>query len=61
METEREVACSENEELAAYMWKMAEDKRGISDNIYKTLHKAYTNVCNSKAPIKTLRELSQIK
>ncbi|BFG20369.1 hypothetical protein CerSpe_066430 [Prunus speciosa] len=58
--------CPENEELAAYMlrkWQeMAEQKpKGISENIEMTLSKAYSNVCNSKNPIKTLKEFSHIK
>lgn len=65
MEYQKKVVCPENEELAAYMWnkkqEMAENPKGISDNILKTLHKAYTNLCNSKTPIKTLKEFSEIK
>ncbi|OIT34672.1 PREDICTED: crossover junction endonuclease MUS81 isoform X1 [Nicotiana attenuata] len=65
MEYEKKVVCPENEELAAYMWnkkqEMAQNPKGISDNILKTLHKAYTNLCNSKTPIKTLKEFSEIK
>ncbi|PQQ13140.1 crossover junction endonuclease MUS81 [Prunus yedoensis var. nudiflora] len=58
--------CPENEELAAYMlrkWQeMAEQKpKGISENIEMILSKAYSNVCNSKNPIKTLKEFSHIK
>ncbi|KAK9912942.1 hypothetical protein M0R45_036774 [Rubus argutus] len=62
----RLVVCSENEELAEYMlskWQeMAEKKpQGISENIEKTLTKAYSNVCNFKNPVKTLKEFSQVK
>ncbi|XP_021808848.1 crossover junction endonuclease MUS81-like isoform X2 [Prunus avium] len=68
MEQQKRMAskCPENEELAAYMlrkWQeMAEQKpKGISENIEMTLSKAYSNVCNSKNPIKTLKEFSHIK
>ncbi|PRQ36473.1 hypothetical protein RchiOBHm_Chr4g0391951 [Rosa chinensis] len=62
----RLVVCSENEALAEYMlskWQEMADKKpkGISKNIEKTLTKAYSNVCNSKNPVKTLKEFSQIK
>ncbi|PRQ54978.1 putative ERCC4 domain, restriction endonuclease type II [Rosa chinensis] len=62
----RLVVCSENEALAEYMlskWQEMADKKpkGISENIEKTLTKAYSNVCNSKNPVKTLKEFSQIK
>ncbi|KAH7862825.1 hypothetical protein Vadar_010029 [Vaccinium darrowii] len=65
MEKHRRVVCAENEELVEFMWKkrqeMAERPKGISENIEKTLQKAYSNVCNSKTHIKTLKDLSQIK
>ncbi|KAK4372078.1 hypothetical protein RND71_007462 [Anisodus tanguticus] len=65
MEYQKKVVCPENEELAEYMWnkkqEMAQSPNGISDNISKTLHKAYTNLCKSKTPIKTLKEFSEIK
>ncbi|KAJ4711569.1 Crossover junction endonuclease MUS81 [Melia azedarach] len=61
----RIVVCSENEELAMYMLQkrqeMAEKPKGISENIDTTLSKAYYNVCDAKNPIKTLKDLSQIK
>lgn len=59
------VVCPENEELAAYMWnkkqEMAQSPNGISENISMALQKAYTNLCKSKTPIKTLKEFSMIK
>ncbi|KAL5543669.1 hypothetical protein UlMin_007453 [Ulmus minor] len=60
------VACLENEELADYMLKkwqeMAEQRpKGISDNIEKTLSKAYSNLCKSKNAVKTLKDFSTIK
>ncbi|KZV47285.1 hypothetical protein F511_07708 [Dorcoceras hygrometricum] len=65
MENLKRVACSENEELAAYMLnkreEMVQGAKGISDNVDSTLYKAYSNVCNCEHPIKTLRDLSQIK
>ncbi|XP_015059702.1 crossover junction endonuclease MUS81 isoform X1 [Solanum pennellii] len=65
MENKKVVVCPENEELAAYMWnkkqEMAQSPNGISENISMTLQKAYTNLCKSKTPIKTLKEFSKIK
>lgn len=65
MENQKKVVCSENEELAVYMWnkkqEMAQSPNGISENISMTLQKAYTNLCKSKTPIKTLKEFSEIK
>ncbi|KAL6981030.1 Crossover junction endonuclease mus81 [Sarracenia purpurea var. burkii] len=65
MEKQRGVVCPENEDLAEFMWKkrheMAERPKGLSENIDITLHKAYSNVCNSKSAIRTLKDLSQIK
>ncbi|XP_075474870.1 LOW QUALITY PROTEIN: crossover junction endonuclease MUS81-like [Primulina tabacum] len=65
MENLKQVACSENEELAAYLLnkrkEMAQGAKGISDNVDSTLYKAYSNVCNCNHPLKTLRDLSQIK
>ncbi|XP_060217477.1 crossover junction endonuclease MUS81 isoform X1 [Lycium barbarum] len=65
MEYQKKVGCPENEELALYLWnkkeEMAQSPKGISDNILKTLHKAYTNLCKSKTPIKTLKEFNEIK
>ncbi|XP_040992657.1 crossover junction endonuclease MUS81 isoform X2 [Juglans microcarpa x Juglans regia] len=61
----RVVVCTENEGLVAYMWskrqELAEKPKGISENVDMTLSKAYSNICNSKNPIKTLKDLSQIK
>ncbi|XP_028789880.1 crossover junction endonuclease MUS81 isoform X2 [Neltuma alba] len=65
MEKNARVRCSENKELAAYLfdkWKeLAEKPKGISENIEKILSKAYYNVCNSKTPIQTMKDLSQVK
>lgn len=59
------VVCPENEDIAAFMWQkrleMAETPKGISDKVDMTLYKAYFNVCNSKVPIKSMKDLSQIK
>ncbi|KAG8363685.1 hypothetical protein BUALT_Bualt19G0048100 [Buddleja alternifolia] len=61
----RQAACPENEELAAYFLnkrkEVAQSAKGISDNMDMTFSKAYSNICNCKTPIKTLRDLSQIK
>ncbi|KAK4841777.1 hypothetical protein QYF36_010280 [Acer negundo] len=63
--TKRRVVCAENEELAMYLLQkrqeMAEKPKGLSENIDMTLSKAYNNICDSKQPIKTLKDLSQIK
>ncbi|KAJ7982289.1 crossover junction endonuclease MUS81 [Quillaja saponaria] len=65
MENPIRVRCPENEELAAHMLKkrleMAEKPKGISEKIDMTLSKAYTNVCNSKTPIKTIKDFVEIK
>ncbi|GFZ02630.1 hypothetical protein Acr_15g0012380 [Actinidia rufa] len=65
MEEQMRVVCPDNKDLAEFMWKkrqeMAERPKGLSENIEITLHKAYSNVCNSKTPIRTLKEFSQIK
>ncbi|KAF3436728.1 hypothetical protein FNV43_RR19475 [Rhamnella rubrinervis] len=65
-EQRRLVACLENEELAVYMLKkweeMAEQRpKGITENIEMTLSKAYSNLCASKTPIKTIKDFSHIK
>ncbi|KAK9157375.1 hypothetical protein Scep_003949 [Stephania cephalantha] len=64
MEKQRRVVCDENEELATFMWNKRQemlDTKSLSERIDMTLHKAYSNVCTNKAPIKTLKEFSQIK
>ncbi|XP_057513441.1 crossover junction endonuclease MUS81 isoform X2 [Actinidia eriantha] len=65
MEEQMRVVCPDNKDLAEFMWKkrqeMAERPKGLSENIETTLHKAYSNVCNSKTPIRTLKEFSQVK
>ncbi|KAK2979199.1 hypothetical protein RJ640_027493 [Escallonia rubra] len=65
MERQRQVACADNEELAAFMWnkrrEMAKGPKGVSENIDLTLSKAYSNVCSSKSHIKTMKDFSQIK
>ncbi|XP_057978414.1 crossover junction endonuclease MUS81 isoform X2 [Malania oleifera] len=65
MQQQRAVACPDNEGLAAYMWQkrqeLAETPKGITDNIDTTLSKAYSGVCSFKAPIRTLKDFSQIK
>ncbi|XP_077241654.1 crossover junction endonuclease MUS81-like isoform X2 [Tasmannia lanceolata] len=64
MENQRPVRCPENEDLASFMWKKRQemaDKNGISDRVDSTIYRAYSSVCASKTPIKTLKEFSQIK
>ncbi|GMY22616.1 crossover junction endonuclease mus81 [Fagus crenata] len=62
---QRAVLCPENKELAAYLLskrqELAEKPKGISENVDKTLSKAYSNICYSKTPITTLKDLSQLK
>ncbi|KAK6928839.1 ERCC4 domain [Dillenia turbinata] len=64
MERPRAVVCRVNEELATFMWtkrqEMASQSKGISENLDSTLWKAYSNVCNCKTPIKTLKDLSEV-
>lgn len=60
------MKCPENEELADYVfskWQEMTVQRpnGISDNTEKTLSKAYSNLCSSKNPVRTLKDFSQIK
>lgn len=65
MENQRGVVCPDNEGLAHYMrqkmQELADSPRGLSDNTSVTLNKAYLSVCNSKTPIPSLKEFSQVK
>ncbi|XP_065865304.1 crossover junction endonuclease MUS81 [Euphorbia lathyris] len=65
MENQKRVLCPGNVELASYMLQkrqeLADKPKGISENIDKTLSKAYNSICCAKDPIQTLKELSQIK
>ncbi|KAK4424864.1 Crossover junction endonuclease MUS81 [Sesamum alatum] len=65
MENRKKAVCPENEEVAAYLLnkrqELAQSAKGLSENMDMTLSKAYSNVCNCKTPIKTLKDLSQIK
>ncbi|KAK7401305.1 hypothetical protein VNO78_12679 [Psophocarpus tetragonolobus] len=65
MEKKTQVRCPENQELATYVWnkwkEMAQQPKGISDNIEMTLSKAHFNVCNSKTPIRTIKDFSEVK
>ncbi|RDX83056.1 Crossover junction endonuclease MUS81 [Mucuna pruriens] len=65
MENRNQVRCPENQELASYVWnkwkEMVQQPKGISDNIEMTLSKAHFNVCNSKTPIRTIKDFSQVK
>nr|CAD1828351.1 unnamed protein product [Ananas comosus var. bracteatus] len=40
---------------------MAENPNGLSENLDMTLSTAYRNICSAKTPIKTLKDLSEIK
>ncbi|CAM8920099.1 unnamed protein product [Rhodiola kirilowii] len=65
MEFRRKVACPENEELVTYLLgkrqELVEKPKGISEKLDGTLHKAYVNICDSSAALKTLKDLSRIK
>ncbi|KAK7323407.1 hypothetical protein VNO77_26879 [Canavalia gladiata] len=65
MENRIQVRCPENQELATYVWdkwkEMAPQTKGISDNIEMALSKAHFNVCNSKNPIRTMKDFSEVK
>lgn len=65
MEKQRQVVCNDNKELANFMWdkreEMAQRSKGISENIDMTLYKAYSNICNCKNPITTIKEFAKIK
>ncbi|XP_072982866.1 crossover junction endonuclease MUS81 [Typha latifolia] len=64
MEDKRPVRCKENEEIALFLWSKRQelaDTNRISDNLDGTISKAYRNICDAKTPIKTLKDLSQIK
>ncbi|GMH27026.1 hypothetical protein Nepgr_028869 [Nepenthes gracilis] len=64
MEYQKPVECPENEALAEHMreiiQEMAQCPERLSENRVSALHKAYSNVCHSKTPIKTLKDFSQI-
>lgn len=40
---------------------MAESPKGLSENIEMALSKAHFNVCNSKNPIRTIKDFSTVK
>ncbi|XP_024005271.1 crossover junction endonuclease MUS81 isoform X2 [Eutrema salsugineum] len=65
MDDERRVLCPENQGLADYVLQKkreyADKPKGLSENLERTFLKAYRNVCDSKDPISTLKDLSQIK
>lgn len=65
MQNQKRVLCSENEDLVSYMLQkrqeLVESPKGLSENLEMTLSKAYSSVCCSTTPIKTLKDLSQIK
>ncbi|CAK7339399.1 unnamed protein product [Dovyalis caffra] len=65
MQNQKRVLCPENEDLASYMLQkrqeLAQSPKGLSENLDKTISKAYNSVCCSTTPIKTLKDFSQIK
>ncbi|KAE8679344.1 crossover junction endonuclease MUS81-like isoform X2 [Hibiscus syriacus] len=65
MEKNRRVMCPDNEELANYLLQkrqeLADKPKGIKENTNMTVSKAYNNICNAQHPIKTLKDLSDIK
>ncbi|KAL6555536.1 Crossover junction endonuclease mus81 [Orobanche hederae] len=65
MENRNKAECPDNEDVATYLLNkrqvLAQSANRFSENMDMTLSKAYSNICNCKTPIKTLRDLSQIK
>ncbi|XP_017985058.1 PREDICTED: crossover junction endonuclease MUS81 isoform X1 [Theobroma cacao] len=65
MEKSRRVMCPENDGLANYLLQkrqeLAEKPQGIKENTDMTLSKAYNNICKAQHPIKTLKDLNDIK
>ncbi|WCJ39011.1 Crossover junction endonuclease MUS81 [Euphorbia peplus] len=65
MENQKRVLCPGNLELVSYMLlkrqELADKPKGISENLDKTLSKAYNSICCAREPILTLKDLSQIK
>ncbi|XP_022743044.1 crossover junction endonuclease MUS81 isoform X2 [Durio zibethinus] len=65
MEKNRQVVCPENEELANYLLQkrqeLADKPKGIKENTDMTLSKAYNNICKAQHPIKTLKDLNDVK
>ncbi|XP_078179361.1 restriction endonuclease, type II-like superfamily protein isoform X2 [Carex rostrata] len=65
MEATRPVRCPANEAVALYLFdkreEMAARSNGLSENLDTILSKAYGSICGAKTPIKTLKDLSQIK
>ncbi|KAL5708222.1 Crossover junction endonuclease mus81 [Ranunculus cassubicifolius] len=63
MATQKPVICPENEDLAQYMWnkrKEMAESNSLSERIDSTLYKAYCKLCNTKTPIKTIKEFSEV-
>ncbi|KAK4761401.1 hypothetical protein SAY87_029285 [Trapa incisa] len=65
MENQRRVVCPENGRLAQYMThkmqELADSPKGLSENTSAILNKAHLSVCNSKTPITSLKDFSQVK
>ncbi|MCL7043522.1 hypothetical protein MKW94_025816 [Papaver nudicaule] len=62
--SQKRVVCSANEELVSFLKKKRQEiaeTEGVSERLDSTLYKAYSNVCNTKTRIKTLKDFSQIK
>ncbi|CAN6444141.1 unnamed protein product [Victoria cruziana] len=61
---QRKVVCPENEGLASFLLgrrdEMAE-KKAISEKLDLTIYKAYSNICDSTNPLRTLKDVSQVK
>ncbi|KAL5708235.1 Crossover junction endonuclease mus81 [Ranunculus cassubicifolius] len=63
MATKKPVICPENEDLAQYMWnkrKEMAESNSLSERIDSTLYKAYCKLCNTKTPVKTIKEFSEV-
>ncbi|XP_010547335.1 PREDICTED: crossover junction endonuclease MUS81 isoform X2 [Tarenaya hassleriana] len=65
MDDQRRALCLENQGLADFMLRtkreLAEKPKGLSENQETIIYRAHRNVCNAKDPIRTLKDLSQIK
>ncbi|KAJ4872409.1 Crossover junction endonuclease MUS81 [Raphanus sativus] len=65
MDDERRVVCRENQCLVDYLLQKKREQvdkpEGLSVNMERTFVKAYRNVCDSKDPISTLKDLFHIK
>lgn len=59
----RRIRCPENEEIAAVLLKKREEMANehLPENLDSTFATAYKNLCNSKTPIRTLKDFHNVK